>query len=134
MSEAILLTALGVVALILLSMFIALRDSQASGVYALQIVLIGFLLGIIVLIGKVGVESYDHCSWVVNNSTTVGNTTSYGYDRVCEINTNNTATSFYKVTLWIMRLVSAYLILVFAFETIQYFGGEKKKKIEGDND
>ena len=133
MSEAILLSGLAIVGAMLLILFLALRDTDLGGVYALQIVLIAFLLGIIVMIGKVGVESYDHCSWLVANSSSSGNTTSYGYTWTCEANTNSTATTFYESTLWVMRLVSAYLVIAFAFETIAYFGGKKKDKLQGKN-
>lgn len=131
MSEAILLAGLTIVAAIILVIFITLRNSEAVGLYALQIILIGFLLGIIVMIGKVSIEGYDHCSWLVVNSTTSGSTTEYSYDYLCDVNTNSTAGTFYEITLWIMRLTTAYLILAFAFEAIEYFGGKKKEKLEG---
>ena len=133
MSEAILLSGLAIVGAMLLVLFLALRDTDLGGQKALQIILIAFLLGIIVMIGKVGVESYDHCSWLVSNSTTSGNSTSYGYTWTCEPNTNSTASTFYQSTVWVMRLVSAYLVIAFAFEAIEYFGGKKKDKLEGKN-
>jgi hypothetical protein len=81
---------------------------------------------VVVLLGKVGVDYEDNCSWLVNNSTTSGATTSYNYVYDCSENTNSTASTFYGVTVWIARLTAAYLLLTFAFELITYFGMIKK--------
>lgn len=140
MGSVTLISGLAVVAVILLILFIIIRQldlgngttTQYMIMNALQLILIGFVLGIVVMVGKVGVESYDNCSWLVLNSTTSGNMTSYGYDYQCETNTNGTASLFYQMTLWMMRLITLFMILAFAFDTIQYFGEQKKRKIEGE--
>jgi len=132
MSGSIILGCLVGVALILLALYYSLRDSSGDSHYALKVILLGFLLGIILLIGKVAIDNNTNCSWLVNNSTTVGSTSSYNYVYTCEANDSTVANTLYNMSLWVMRLVSAYLILVFAFDVISYFGGKRKKKIEGD--
>lgn len=140
MGYSVLMGSLAVVAIILLVLFVIIRQldlgngttTQYMIMNALQLILIGFVLGIIVMLGKIGIESYDNCSWLVTNSTTSGSTTSYNYDYQCDVNTNSTASTFYQMTLWMMRLIIAFMILAFAFDIIQYFGEQKKRKIEGD--
>lgn len=140
MGSVALIGGLAVVALILLILFIIIRQldlgngtpTQYMIMNALQLILIGFVVGIIVMVGKIGIESYDNCSWLVLNSTTSGNTTTYGYDYACEDNPNGTASLFFQMTLWMMRLIILFMILAFAFDIIQYFGEQKKRKIEGE--
>lgn len=131
MSGTILVAALGICSALLLFLFFKLGDEQKeeSGwtKYPLQIIILGFLLGMIVLLGKATLDYNDNCAWLVNNSTSLSNsTTSYQYSYSCSTNTNTTASAFYQLTLWIMRLVTAYLVLAFAFELILYLGWWKK--------
>lgn len=133
MSQAVILGCLLGVAGILLVMFYLMRDSSGSAKYALQVILLSFLLGIVVLIGKLAVDNSTPCAWLVANSTVVNSTqTSYDYSYTCGVSNSSVSSTFYSITLWVMRLTAAYLILVFAFELIEYFGSEKKKKIEGE--
>lgn len=128
MSGTVLVASLIGVALILVYLAIKLteRDSSGIGDYAILILLIGFLLGILLLLSKTAVDYEDNCGWLVNNSTVTGNTTSYNYAYTCSENTNNTATTFYNLTLWIVRLVTAYVIIGFFFQLFNYFGWWKK--------
>lgn len=127
MSGTILVGCLAVVAAVLCFLFWKLgQDIDNKYSFALQIFVFAFLLGIIVLLGKVALDYNDHCSWLVSNSTTAGALTSYEYVYDCSENTNNTATIFYDVTLWLGRIVVTYLFLAFAFEIINYFAWRKK--------
>lgn len=125
MSATIIVTSLAVVAAILCFFFWKLGSEEGQN-YALQIIIFGFILWTIVLLGKVAVDNEDYCSWLVNNSTVSGSTTSYEYDYTCEENPNSTASSFFVACLWIARLTTIYLVLSFGFELISYFGRKKR--------
>lgn len=128
MAGSILVASLIGVALILVYLAIKLteRDSSGLGDYAILIILIGFLLGILLLLSKSAVDYEDNCGWLVTNSTTSGSSTNYSYDYVCEENPNTTANTFYNLTLWVVRLVIAYVIIGFFFQLFEYFGWWKK--------
>lgn len=135
MGGSVLVAALGVTALILLILFYYLSSENSKSRYPLQVIFFAFLLGVILLLGKTTIDYEDNCSWLVDNSTVVGNVTSYEHSYQCSENTNSTANTFYNITLWVIRLVSAYLLLAFAWEAITYFGWMKRggKQREGEN-
>jgi len=124
MSGSILIGGLLGVAVILIYILFKLNDKEENGFgdYAMFIIVLGFLLGILILLGKTAVDYEDNCGWLVNNSTTNGSTTSYSYAYTCSENTNTTANTFYELTLWIMRLTIAYVVIAGAFQIISYFG------------
>lgn len=127
MAGSILVASLAVVAGILLFLYWKLSsEADSSARYPLQVIVFAFLLGIIVLLGKVGYDYKDNCAWLVNSSTVVGSTTNYAYTYNCSTNTNNTANVFYDVTLWIARIITIYVFLTFAFEVINFFAWRKK--------
>lgn len=127
MAGSILVASLGLIAAILLFLFWKLSEETGNNYkYPLQIMMFGFLLGVIVLLGKVAVDYEDNCSWLVNNSTTSGATTSYQYTYACSENPNNTARTFYSVTVWIARIVTIYLFFAFVLEVMNYFAWKKK--------
>lgn len=131
MGAAILLASLLGVAAILLVLFWLLRSENEQANTALQIVLLGFLLGIVVMIGKVAVVNNVQCDWVVNSTIVSGNTTSYDYDYMCSTTSDETGSLLYQISLWVMRLTIGFVILKFAFDFFNYFAGLKKKKAEG---
>jgi hypothetical protein len=127
MAGSILVASLGIIAAVLCFLFWKLSEENSGEKrFPLQVIIFGFLLGVIVLLGKASVDYEDNCSWLVDNSTTVGDTTTYGYSYQCSENTNTTATTFYSVTLWIMRVTTLYLFFSFAFELFQWFAWRKK--------
>lgn len=130
MSGGVLVASLGITAAILLFLFLKLGEEQETRSgwtrYPLQILVLGFLLGTLVLLGKTAYDYKDNCAWLVSNSTVSGGFTSYGYGYNCSENTQNTASTYYQITVWVMRLVIAYLVLVFVFEFILYLGWWKR--------
>ena len=130
MSGTIILASLAVVAGILLWLFNSLRDGEGNTNYALQIIILSFILGCILLIGKTAYEYKDNCSWLVSNSTSSGSTTSYEYSYTCDTNASGTPGMFYQITLWIMRIIALYVFLAFVWELIQFFMGKKKRDQE----
>lgn len=128
MAGDILVASLGVVAAILCFFFwyLGTYNTDNGTRYPMQIIIFAFLLGVIVLIGKAGLDYKHNCNWLVDNSTTSGSTTSYSYSYQCSTNTQNTANIFYDITVWIARITAAYLFLNFAFELITYFGLVKR--------
>ena len=126
MSGTILVASLSVIAAILCFLFWKLSEETGGGRFPLQVIIFGFLLGVIVLLGKVAVDYEDNCAWLVTNSTLSGATTSYGYEYSCSENTNSTASVFYSVTVWIARVTTLYIFFAFAFELFEWFAWRKK--------
>jgi ABC-type thiamin/hydroxymethylpyrimidine transport system permease subunit len=126
MSGGVIVASLGVVGAILAFMFFKLGEREDGKHYALQVIILAFILGVVVLLGKTSVDYQDNCSWLVSNSTSVGFTTNYHYSYECSDNTNNTATSFYKITLWVTRLIALYLLLTFVFELFSFYDFKKR--------
>jgi hypothetical protein len=126
MSGTILVASIGVIAAILCFLFWKLSEEKGDSRFPLQVIIFGFLLGVIVLLGKVAVDYEDNCAWLVTNSTLSGSTTSYAYDYSCSENTNSTASIFYGVTVWIARVTALYLFMAFALELFQWFAWRKK--------
>jgi hypothetical protein len=88
----------------------------------LRILMLGALFGIFVLIGKAGLDADTSCELVVNSTLVEDNLTIFSYDPVCyQITSSNTASTFYKVTLWIVRLISLYLVIYFIYEVFKWF-------------
>lgn len=121
MGGAILVTSLLGVAAILLIIYQVL-DRKSENQYAFKVILFAFILGIILLLGKTSVDYSNHCELLLANATVAGSITTYDYGYFCIENTNTTALTFYEITLWIARILIAYLVFAFAFEAIQYFG------------
>ena len=97
----------------------------------LQILLLGFILAGIVVIGKASLDdSGKVCDWLVNstNLNTVTNVTSYTYDYSCVSTSEGTGQTFYKLTVWIMRLIGIYILCYLVYVVLVYFGyiGQKK--------
>lgn len=126
MSGTILVGSLAVVSGILCFLFWKLDDNDAKSRFPLQVIVLGFLLGTIILLGKAAVDYNDNCSWLVDNSTVSGATTSYSYSYQCDTNSNNTSRIFYGVTVWISRIIAIYLFLTFSLQIFEYFKWRKK--------
>lgn len=124
MSGTVLVSCLLGVAFIVIYLAVKLMEREEIGIgdYAALILLVGFLLGILLLLGKTAVDYKDNCNWLVANSTVSGSTTSYQYNYTCNTNTQKTASTFYNLTLWIIRLVTAYLVIGFLFTFFQRLG------------
>ena len=122
MSGAILINSLAIVGAMLLILFFKLNDAEDKKHFLLQLLILGFVLGIILLAGKTALDYKDDCSWLVNNSTTSGSTSTYEYAYTCHTNTNTTANTFYNVTVWVMRIFAVYMLIYFFYEVAVYFG------------
>ena len=121
MSGTVLIAALFAAELVLIALFFKLSGEEGNKHFLLKVLFLGFIVGILILIGKVGVDYNDNCAWLVQNSTVSGSTTSYGYDYTCSVNTNNTAQIFYQVLLWFARFIGIYLffyIVIAAYKAI----------------
>lgn len=103
-------------------LFFKLNSTEDNKHFLLQLLLLGFVLVIVVLIGKAALDYKDDCSWVVANSTTSGGYDIYNYNYQCHTNDKTTADTFYKITLWIMRIVAIYIFLYFVYEVLVSFG------------
>lgn len=87
--------------------------------FLLQLLLLFFIAGGVLLLGKVSVD--DHCTYRVTNTTTVGDYDVFNYETNCEESTG-TALTFYKGVLWFVRLLFAYIFLYFVYEVLVYLG------------
>lgn len=126
MSGSILIGSLAVIAAVLCFLFWKLSEENGNSRFPLQVIIFGFLLGVIVLLGKAAVDYEDNCAWLVSNSTSTGATTSYNYTYQCSENTNATAPILYRITTWIVTVTTLYLFFAFAFELFQWFAWRKK--------
>ena len=129
MSGTVLIGALSAIAAILLVLFFRLGDNDEGKHYILQVLFLGFIIGVIVLIGKTAIDYKDNCAWLVSNSSLSGATTLYEYTYECSENTNNTASILYQVCLWIFSITVIYIFLYYFYEVFNYFkikrrGGE----------
>lgn len=138
MSSVTVLVGASVVCFILVLLFWKLGEgskdengNKRSNHVMLQILLLGFILACIVLVGKAALDdSSQSCDWLTNttvvNATT--NTTTYTYSYNCASTGKTTGRTFYGLTVWIMRLVGVYIFCYLVYVVLVYFGyvGEKK--------
>lgn len=124
MGNPTLLIGIGLVTFALIYMFFKLGDkaTEDNHHFPLQLLMLFIILSLFALMGKVSLDDKDFCSWNVVNSTTIGYTTTYGYDYQCETNPNTTADTFYKISLWIFRLVSLYVLGYLIYYIFKWFG------------
>jgi hypothetical protein len=114
-----LIIGMGIVGFLLAYLFFQGEDKTHL---LLRILMLGALFGIFVLIGKAGLDSNTSCELLVNASVVDGNSTSFTYEPVCyQITQSNTASIFYNITLWIVRLISLYLVIYFIYEVFKWF-------------
>lgn len=128
MNELVLVLGLLGVTFALIALFFKLSQDKDNTHFLLQLIFLGFIIGLFVLISKTTMDYKDNCDWLVNstnyNATT--NTTYYNHSYSCNINNNDTSTSFYKLTIWIMRITMIYILLYFAIELFKYFAKKKR--------
>lgn len=118
-----LIIGIGFVGLLLAYLFFKSNDDKGiGGHFLLRLMLLGCLFGVFVLLGKAGLDSTQSCELVTisefDDNTHPNNTTkTFFYDTICYSNTEaNTGLTFYRLTLWIVRLISAYLLIYFFYE------------------
>lgn len=120
MGGGVLVAGLGVVGVLLILLFFKLGEREDEKHFVLQMFFLAFIVFVMVLIGKTAIDYKDDCDWHMSNSTVVGNITSYDYVYECNVNTNSTSSTFYDMTVWIMRIVVIYLFLYFAIEVFYF--------------
>jgi len=100
------------------------KDTETDGNnhFLLQLLLLFFIIIGVLLMGKAVDDSGTVCEVVINESIVNVNTTSYTYMNQCYESTNNTPTIFYKLTLWFVRLTSAYIFLYFVYQVLLFLG------------
>lgn len=128
MGGSVLIGGLGIALAVFVAIFYKLSQNEDEGFghFALQILFLGFIMGGLVLVGKATLDYKDNCAWLVSNSTTSGTTTNYNYTYECSENTNNTSTTFYKSTLWVMIITSIYLLVYFAVKIFYWMADVKR--------
>jgi hypothetical protein len=134
MSSVTVLAGASVVTFLLILLFWKLGEKNESGQSThvfLQILLLGFILSGIVIIGKASLDdSGVSCDWLTNSTTlnATSNITTYTYSYNCASTGVSTGRTFYGITVWIMRLVGVYIFCYLVWVVLVYFGyvGEKK--------
>lgn len=127
MSSAVLVAGIGIIGFLLAYLFFKLEDDKHQ---FLRLLMLGCLFGVFVLVGKVSLDSGVVCSLTLSNTTEFNSTIFFEYGTVCHsVSEANTGLTFYKLTLWIVRLLSAYL-LIFLFWRIfkwtsDWIGGKR---------
>ena len=124
MGNPTLLIGIGIVTFCLIYMFFKLGEqaTHENNHFPLQLLMLFLILSSFTLIGKVTLDDKDFCSWNVVNATTSGATTTYDYDYQCSTNPNTTAETFYRVSIWIFRLVGLYVFIYMFKWALTYLG------------
>ena len=86
------------------------RETQFTQQF-LQLLMIVFGLLFLLVVTKANLDLTNYCPVVANESLTMGNTTSFTYDRVCFDNPNNTNEQLYVTSYWLVG--GGLLLLVF---------------------
>ena len=128
MGNYILLASIGIFGFLLLFMFFKLGENKENNHYILQLVVLGFLLGLFVLIGKTALDEKNYCAWNVVNSTTTNGVNLYNYNYMCEENTHTTTRSFYNTIIWFVKVVMMYIFLYITIEFFNYAKALIKKR------
>ena len=68
MSNYILLASIGVFSFLLLFMFFKLGENKEKNHYILQLIILGFLMGLFVIIGKNAIDEKDYCIIIVESA------------------------------------------------------------------
>jgi len=119
MSYAVLIAGLGIIGFLLAYLFFKFEDKQHE---LLRLLLLGCLFGVFVLVGKVGLDSNNDCELVVNSTYEVNTTLFFDYKTVCHsVSESNTGLTFYKLTMWIVRLISGYLLIYLFYYIFKWF-------------
>jgi len=110
---------------LLMILLFKLRSSESpdgSNHFLLQILILFFIVGGIILMAKATLDVQDPCSWNVINSTTSSLTTSYAYEYQCSPNTHNTSLLFFKSVIWFAGLMMLYIVLFFIYQVLKFIG------------
>lgn len=124
-----LIVSIGLVGLLVSYLFFKTGTEVYDKHFLLRLLLLGVLFGVFVLLGKAGLDSTQTCDLVLNgsfenHSATPNVTTTFSYDTVCYDNTQSTTGfTFYKLTLWIVRLLSAYILIYIFYEVFIWLSG-----------
>lgn len=131
MNPFVLLAAIFIILVVLVTMFLKLgnkEDNEGSNHFLLQLLVLGFILLFVLLVGKVAVDNDETCAWNVANTTTTANVTVYAHSYDCVPGTKNTTYLFYRTVLWFVRLVALYIVFYFFYEVFMFFDKKKKEK------
>ena len=130
MANIILLLSATVIGLFLWLIIFKSEEEFRKKHFLLRLLLLGCLFGVLIIIGKIALDSTHVCS-LVTNETLVGVnyngsdiqdfTFNEYYDTVCfEADPNSTAVSFFKLVTWIIRLFGAYILIYALYEVFMY--------------
>ena len=97
-------------------------SQQGKNHFLLQLIILFFILAGFVLLAKATIDVQNDCSFQVTNSTVSGSDYTYNYDYVCQETTTSTATIFYKIMLWFVRIFSFYILIYIFYEVMKYWG------------
>ena len=119
MSYAVLIAGLGIIGFLLAYLFFKFEDKQHE---LLRLLLLGCLFGVFVLVGKVGLDSNNRCELLLSNQTVSDGVTVFEYESLCyEVSESNSGLVFYKLTMWIVRLISGYLLVYLFYYIFKWF-------------
>lgn len=91
--------------------------------FFLKILLFGFFISTLMLIGKDATDNANDCQLLINSTTASAPDTFYTYETVCLSTPYNTANRFYDLLTWFMRV----FILYFFIYLVWHFTGLGEK-------
>ena len=90
--------------------------------FLMQLLAISFALYCIILLGKTGLDSRSTCDLVLQNQTTISNTTYFAYNTSCYVSTSETSITFTKIGLWFFRIFFVYLFVYLFYSVLEHWG------------
>lgn len=139
MNEIALLIGILGLAGLLIAFVRALKENKYD---LLKLMIFFVFFTVLLLVPKALVDNNDYCETMLNETVEVYNydaynytqniTTSHSYDRVCFTNTKNTSDLFFKITMWLFRVlwfaVFMYLLHYIYLKTVEWVAKKRKGK------
>lgn len=122
----------GIIALTFLVLYIITRLSFKEKELNIGLQVLGLgtvIIMLFVLMPKVVLDDSSFCGITAENITKTGNNMSIEYTRTCFDNPNTTGTSFYKWSMWILRIIISLAGLYFIIKMVLMLG---KIRLKGE--
>lgn len=120
----------GIIAFVCAYILFKIKDSDNPAVSSLQPLFFFMVMASFIIIGSASYQSTEQCVYLVNESVTVGSTSTYTYDYQCQTVAENAGSWSYRLPLWFGYLGSGYVIIYFLYLMINLYkktrGGERE--------
>lgn len=112
-----------VVILLLVAQFVIPRREDGNGYWdMLRLFVVLFSLTLLLIIPKSTIDELTVCEVVPSNSTTVAGVTYYNFTDYCYERVEQSPHTFYRATLWFVRVFWAVVLIYLVIETVMFIG------------